>query len=493
MHNKVLDTQILPQELNYGVLLPKNYYETTDSFPVVYLLHGYGDNYKAWFNGGSIGFFADKFSAEIQPMIFVTMDGYKSYYVNKYSGSFPYMDMVIDELVSEIDLHFKTKKQPSQRAVMGYSMGGYGAMILPLLNPDVFGISVVLSMSFRTDAQYMAESSSGWDYQWGSIFGGAGEMGENRLTEYYKEHNPFYIFDRPVPGEIKNIKYFMTCGDDEESLHIPAGELHNLMRKQEIEHEFRVDDGGHSWEYWHSSMEEALKFINYGFEGMDYPDEVPPIIKINDLDSDQVIRFTPDNLSFPVQLFKPVGYDNSTTSYPLICMIFDNGDAGEAENSDQVFSLLNDQMIKGSIPNSLILLIPAGKGDVTSENMIAILNEVKHKVRFSEDRNQSILVANGKGGQRVPEILPGCSTIFNACFLYNADIPKELSAIDNMFYYIDITDEALAYEENFNFFLTLRGNGNENEYRVRQGTESFQSVLNGIYSSRRFLFKRLTI
>ncbi|HCC31852.1 MAG TPA: hypothetical protein DEQ03_17640 [Marinilabiliales bacterium] len=46
--NEVIKSKILKREINYAVLLPKNYGKTSDSFPVVYLLHGYGDNQSAW-------------------------------------------------------------------------------------------------------------------------------------------------------------------------------------------------------------------------------------------------------------------------------------------------------------------------------------------------------------------------------------------------------------------------------------------------------------
>jgi enterochelin esterase-like enzyme len=65
-------------------------------------------------------------------MIYVMPVGFNSYYVNKYNGQFPYMDMFVDELVPLVDSLFRTKPDPNHRAVMGYSMGGYGAMIMPV-------------------------------------------------------------------------------------------------------------------------------------------------------------------------------------------------------------------------------------------------------------------------------------------------------------------------------------------------------------------------
>ena len=115
LNNENLQSRVLHQSVHYAVLLPENYNVTTDSFPVVYLLHGFGDNYTAWYKGGAIQFFADKLISDIVPMIFVMVDGYNSYYVNKYSGSFRYMDMITTEFVPEIDSLYRTKKKNTHK------------------------------------------------------------------------------------------------------------------------------------------------------------------------------------------------------------------------------------------------------------------------------------------------------------------------------------------------------------------------------------------
>ena len=76
------------------------------------------------------------------------------------------MDMFVQELVPHVDKSFRTIADRAHRALTGYSMGGFGAMILAEKHPELFSCSAPLSMSFRTDAQYMTESGSGWDGQW---------------------------------------------------------------------------------------------------------------------------------------------------------------------------------------------------------------------------------------------------------------------------------------------------------------------------------------
>lgn len=250
----------------YQVFLPENYEQDLETrYPVVYMLHGYGDSGKDW----------DKWLTTIksleknglQPMIYVFPDCNNSYYCNYYDQKAMYMDLVIDNLIPLIDSTYRTIPDRDHRATLGYSMGGFGAMVLPLKNPDVFGYSVPLSMSFRTDEQYMAESQSGWNNQWGKIFGGEGKSGEGRLTDYYKAHCPFYQFTSENKETLSQVKWFFSCGDDEEQLLIANDNLHVQLRDNGYDHEFRIGDGAHTGSYWRSAAAEALPWIQHHMNG----------------------------------------------------------------------------------------------------------------------------------------------------------------------------------------------------------------------------------
>ena len=203
-------------------------------YPVVYMLHGFGDNRKSW-NSQYLRVETKVKELEkegLEPMIYIFPDGYNSYYCNTYDSAFKYMDMFVDEFVPYIDKTYRTIADREHRVAIGYSMGGFGAMVLPLKNPDVFGLSVPLSMSFRTDEQYTTEGpQSGWDKQWGSIFGGLGTTGEARLTDYYKSHCPFYQFVQENKLKLSTLKLFLHCGDDEEQLLIANDDLHIQLRE----------------------------------------------------------------------------------------------------------------------------------------------------------------------------------------------------------------------------------------------------------------------
>ncbi len=142
--------------------------------------------------------------------------------------------------------------------------------MLPARHPDVFTVSVPLSISVRTDAQYMVEDASEWNDQWGRLFGGVGKTGEERITTYYKQYSPFHFFNTGNAQSFLNIRLFIDNGDDEYTLCRSNEELHILLRDLHIPHEYRVRNGGHSFSYWREALPNALRFISDSFERKAY-------------------------------------------------------------------------------------------------------------------------------------------------------------------------------------------------------------------------------
>lgn len=263
-------SNLISYPVTLSILLPKSYISEPDRrYPVVYMLHGLGDNPKSWNDKWlSIQSTIESLENEgLGDMIYVFPAGFKTYYCNRYNGKWPFMDMLTTELIPFVDETYRTIADKEHRAVTGYSMGGFGACALALKHPELFAASAPLSMSFRTDEQYMTESQDGWDSQWGEIFGGKGLSGSARLTDYYKAHCPFYQFTEANKDAVSSVKWYFTCGDDEEQLLIAGDNLHKQMRDCGIAHEYRVADGGHTGSYWRTALREVLPMFEYYMVG----------------------------------------------------------------------------------------------------------------------------------------------------------------------------------------------------------------------------------
>ena len=261
-----LNSKILREYIKYSVYLPADYETDTQTrYSVVYMLHGLGDNNNSW-NGDYLHANSKIQSLEsrgLTKMIYVYPQGFASYYCNFFDGSYNYMDMFVNELIPLIDKEFRTLPDKQHRAVTGYSMGGFGACALAEKHPEVFAACAPLSMSVRTDWQYMEESQSGWDNQWGMIFGGLGKSGEARITDYYKQHCPIHYFNAENKEQLSTVHWYLICGDDEKNLLYANDELHCVLRTNSYDHEYRVVDGGHSSSVWNPALEEVLPWFDY--------------------------------------------------------------------------------------------------------------------------------------------------------------------------------------------------------------------------------------
>jgi len=488
LKNETFQSNILHRSMNFAVLLPAEYEDTTRSFPVVFLLHGMGDNQTAWYQWGNINSYVDANAAETIPMIYVMPQGFNTYWVNKYNGNYPYMDVITNEMVPTIDSMFRTIPEAQHRAVMGYSMGGYGALILPAKNPDLFSTSVVLSMSYRTDQQYMDEPQEYFDSQWGSVFGGIGASGTARLTDYYKIYNPFYFFARPGDISLNGQHYYFDCGDDEENLSEPNDQLHGMLRDLNIPHEYRMKNGAHNWDYWHKALPEALKYISQMVQGIPYADNPPTIDPGPAIPANRIIDNQDESTGINYRVVLPSSYSGGTDHYAVIVVLHDLNPELQEEESQQMISLLNTGMDSGMLPGAIIVEIPL-QSAVVSETVIRdILTQVRSIYRTTEDRNHALLIGNSNGGLKAYELMPACADLFNACMLFDAGLPENaIGDTQDISYYLDICDEGINYKSYHALYMNLRQSQIPHEYRVRQGTPSHDSFLHGLSESTGFM------
>lgn len=270
VQDQVYTSSTLKEHIKYSVYLPAGYDTDTDKrYAVVYMLHGLGDNHNSW-NGNYLHANSEINLLEAQgmsKMIYVFPQGFASYYCNFFDGSYNYMDMFVNELIPHIDSKYRTIADWQHRSITGYSMGGFGTIALAEKHPEMFIASAPLSMSVRTDWQYMEESQSGWENQWGIIFGGVGQTGEGRITEYYKQHCPIHYFNAQNKEQLSTVHWYLICGDDEKNLLYANDELHCVLRDNGYEHEYRVVDGGHSSSVWNPALEEVLPMFDYYMNG----------------------------------------------------------------------------------------------------------------------------------------------------------------------------------------------------------------------------------
>ncbi len=484
-------SKILGQEVKYSICLPNAYFKNKNSYPVVYLLHGLGDDETSWLEYGRISQIADNETAkgEIAPMIFVIPQGFRTYYVNDYANTFRYQDMFVQELIPFIDSLYRTKADKNHRATMGYSMGGFGALILPVKNPEVFSICVPLSISIRTDNQYMEEDAKEWDKQWGSIFGGVGKTGNERITDYYKQNCPIHIFSETDLSKLKDLKIYIDNGDDEYTLCRSNEELHILLRDKGFPHEFRVRNGGHEFSYWREALPNGLQFISDAFEGKAYrgDQKIGDIQKLKPFKSLRSI--TLKNNSFNV--YVPDEYELTTRNYPVLYIIgnFQN------QEKEKIAGMINQGIENMSFPPTIVVFIPDNE-ELLNEDFFS---SIEKQFRIREGFRFRSLIGFEKGGAIAfkqalnPEHFTSC-VIFDA-LLDKDELQKSLDAIKEKslkktWFFISAPDKSMTYKVNGNIHMQFRDKDIYHEYRVSEGKGGFGWFMDKLPESLLFIAEK---
>jgi enterochelin esterase-like enzyme len=263
-----VDSKILGRPVSYSIYLPYDYESSSRSYPVVYLLHGLGDNDTAWIQFGRINLIADEAIAaqQIEPMIIVMPDAGRSWYVDSFDGKANYEEFFFKEFIPTVEAKFRIIAKRQFRGVSGLSMGGYGSLVYSMHHPDVFGSCAAFSCGIYTEDEVLGLPKEGWNC-WDNFFSqafGPGLVGEARFTKHWRECDPLEMVKNNDLTQLCSVRYYIDCGDDD---FLSKGNcaLHILMRERGVPHEFRVRDGAHAWTYWRSGIRDGLAFISQSF------------------------------------------------------------------------------------------------------------------------------------------------------------------------------------------------------------------------------------
>ena len=254
-----LKSKILNSERKYAVYLPSDYDHSNREYPVLYLLHGAGDDHTGWVQFGEVKSIADNANKEglSTSMIIVMPDAQtgKRGYFNDIDNNWNYEDFFFQEFIPFIEKKYRIKSEKRYRAIAGLSMGGGGSFIYALRHPNMFSSACPLS-------GYMGKLSYNEFY----------ESNEEKLKKYirekvfnyYSNHNALSIIQNQTDENLKSVRWYIDCGDND-FLYEGNSLVHIARKKRGVPHEYRVHDGDHNWTYWRSALPEVLSFITEHF------------------------------------------------------------------------------------------------------------------------------------------------------------------------------------------------------------------------------------
>lgn len=258
--NLSLKSEILKMDRKYAVYLPPGYETSQRSYPVLYLLHGGGDDQTGWVQFGEVQHIADKAITDgtATAMIIVMPDantGQRGYF-NDVKNEWRYEDFFFQEFIPFIEKTYRIKNEKRYRAISGLSMGGGGTFTYALRHPELFSSACPLSAScgpLSMDDMNRYATRQGFE-----------NATKEQLESWFKKHSVPELVKNMPDEQKKAVRWFIDCGDDD-FLFEGNSIVHIEMRKKEIPHEFRIRDGGHTWTYWRQSLPVVLSFISDAF------------------------------------------------------------------------------------------------------------------------------------------------------------------------------------------------------------------------------------
>jgi S-formylglutathione hydrolase FrmB len=259
-----VNSHILKRPVRYCVYLPAGYDAGVDmrprqTYPVLYLLHGLGDNERTLFNSGGWTLFDDlRQQHKMGEFLIVAPDGDSTFYINSADGSVRYGDFLVQEFIPLIESKYRIATGRRNRAVSGISMGGYGALRLAFAHPEMFGAVSAQSAALFTETPQELDAGIRAGSPQGKILGTV--FGRPLDQQHWKDNDPFLLAQKNQAG-LRTMAIYFNCGrDDDFGFEKGAAALHAELKKEDVKHEYHLYPGDHSFSYFVSHFPEVMEF-----------------------------------------------------------------------------------------------------------------------------------------------------------------------------------------------------------------------------------------
>lgn len=245
-----LYSHTLQAQMRFVVILPKDYSLTSQSYPVLYLLHGYGGRETDWIRLSRVVKYAQDYD-----FIIVCPDGQNGWYTNSPITKKKYEDYLMNDVMSVVDKRYRTMTARHSRAIAGLSMGGYGALKLALKYPQRFYFAASFSgalyvpVSSRPDNKILSESLR-------NAFG-------DEKTDHWSSNDPFILIDAAQNPASLPYLYISTGKDDNLPRIVETSRaLAEKLRVKGILYEYHELPGGHTWVFWDREIRTLLRRLS---------------------------------------------------------------------------------------------------------------------------------------------------------------------------------------------------------------------------------------
>ena len=236
-----MQSAALGEERHVSVLLPSNYEASTRRYPVLYLLHGLGDDNTAWTIMTNLSGYAEKMN-----VVIVMPDGGRSFYINSVSEpKARFEDFIVKDLMAWTDETFRTIPLRRARAIAGLSMGGYGAALIGTKYYKKYS-----AIGAFSGVVSLAHNMPGDRFK--NLTGASG-------SPEAADRDVFAFTEKMPVAEAPMI--YVACGG-QDGLVAQNRDWVKLLAEKKIPYEYReVSVKGHSWDFWDDNIQIFLGLV----------------------------------------------------------------------------------------------------------------------------------------------------------------------------------------------------------------------------------------
>lgn len=194
-----------------------------EPYPVLYLLHGYGNNHATWTGYSNVELYAEE-----RQIAVVMLSAENKFYAN-HGGDDDYFDFIENELPEFIQNTFAVSRRKEDTYIAGLSMGGYGALIHGLSHPEKYQAIGTLS----------------------------GAVIHSQKTA----PQPFELLKEAVKAGKTLPDIYLACGNQDFLLEANH-QFDDLMTELQVKHTSEFVDGyQHEWRFWDLEIERYLDWL----------------------------------------------------------------------------------------------------------------------------------------------------------------------------------------------------------------------------------------
>jgi len=247
LREESVQSAALARAMKYRVLLPSDYDSSQRRYPVLYLLHGLGGDYKDWTTRTNVAEYSRTLS-----LIIVMPDGENSWYTNAANAPADrFEDYILTDLLADVAGKYRTINSRHGRTIAGLSMGGYGALKMALRRPGTFAVAGSFSGAFSATRPELAKMIPSEEERLRRIYGDDDSAA--------RRQNDLYSLAAAVkPGSAPYL--YIDCGIAD-SLVTANREVVAALHKSGVAYEYHEVAGAHTWAYWDARIREFLPVL----------------------------------------------------------------------------------------------------------------------------------------------------------------------------------------------------------------------------------------